>query len=346
MVVSMGSPGAVAANYYQGARSEYLAQYVFSMFGTAMHVPHEVDTGFDLACTLTRTAGGRGEPYAYYSVQVKSTPGPWVFDGPGAVRWILGYPAPLLFCILDKRTAQFTVYQLRARLDVAAMTGCPPSLRLIPGEPGSTAPVQGEPGINARRRPRIGWDADGNVELGPPVLQFTIADFMKEEECEVIRDVLDYWVLLDLRNILRQQMGMRAASGPAFYETGKVPPASGFGTFGMSVVPDDVRALAGQTAAEHLDWLGHVMEQRGDLTGALLAALLVRHLIRGEEQDRTLGFSPLNLYAMAGPIAQAAFPGIAGGGSVLGPVDDVLAHLQQLTSGTTQSGQAASATRP
>lgn len=49
MMVSMGSLGAIAANYYQGARSEYLAQYMFSMFGTAMHVPHEVDTGFDLA---------------------------------------------------------------------------------------------------------------------------------------------------------------------------------------------------------------------------------------------------------------------------------------------------------
>src|ERR1700722_5085898 len=280
----MGSPGAVAANFYQGARSEYLAQYVFSMFGTAMHVPHEVDTGFDLACTLTRTAGGRGEPYAYYSVQVKSTQGPWVFDGPGSVRWILGYPAPLLFCILDKRTAQFTIYQLRARFDAAAMAGCPASLKLIPGEPGSTAPVQGEPGVNARRRPRIGWDADGNVDLGPPVLQFTIADFMKEEECAVIRDVLDYWVLLELRNILRQQMGMRAASGPPFYETGKVPPSSGFATFGMSVVPDDVRALAGRTAAEHLDWLGHVMRQRGDPAGRLLAALLARHLIRNEDQ--------------------------------------------------------------
>ena len=156
MVVSMGSPGAVAANYYQGARSQYLAHYVFSMFGTAMHVPHEVDTGFDLACTLTRTSGGRGEPYAYYSVQVKSTPDPWVFDGPGPVQWLLESPAPLLFCILDKRTTKFTIYELRARFGAAAMTGRPPSLRLIPGEPGSTALVQGEPGINARRRPRIG----------------------------------------------------------------------------------------------------------------------------------------------------------------------------------------------
>ncbi len=72
----MPSPGAVAANLYQGSRSEYLAQYVFSMCGTATLVPHQEDIGLDLFCTLTRTSEGRAEPYAYYSVQVKSTPIP------------------------------------------------------------------------------------------------------------------------------------------------------------------------------------------------------------------------------------------------------------------------------
>jgi hypothetical protein len=327
----MGNPGAVANNFYQGTRSEYLAQYVFSMFGTAVQVPHEADVGFDLSCTLTRTNGGRGEPYAYYSVQVKSTPGPWVFGVPGSVRWILGYPAPLLFCIVDKAAAQFTVYQLLARFQAAAMTDPPESLTLIPGEPGSTAPVQGDPGTNARRRPHIGWDADGNVELGPPILQFSIAELLEDDAGEVIREVLDYWVRLDLRNLLRQQMGMRTASGPAFYETGKLPPQSGFASFGMSIVPDDVRERASKTAAEHLDWLGHVMEQRGDQPGALLAALLVRHLLRGESLDRQLGFSPASLYVRLGHAARKAFPDIAGGSTVVAPFDNILAHLHQLT---------------
>jgi hypothetical protein len=139
-------------------------------------------------------------------VQVKSTPGPWVFGVPGSVQWILEYPTPLLFCIVDKDTAQFTIYQLLARFQAAAMTERPASLTLIPGEPGSTAPVQREPGTNARRRPRIGWDADGNVELGPPILQFTIMELLNDDECEAIRKVLDYWISLDLRNILRQRM--------------------------------------------------------------------------------------------------------------------------------------------
>jgi len=51
-------PGAVAANLYQGIRSEYLAQYVFSLFGTVTRVPNEEDHGVDLFCTLTRLAAG------------------------------------------------------------------------------------------------------------------------------------------------------------------------------------------------------------------------------------------------------------------------------------------------
>jgi hypothetical protein len=327
----MGNPGAIATNYYQGTRSEYLAQYVFSMFGTATQVPHEADHGFDLACTLIRTTGGRGEPYAYYSAQIKSKPDDWVFGVPGSVQWILGYPAPLLFCIVDKDTTQFTIYQMQARFEAAAMAGHPARLRLIPGEPSTTA----------TRRPRVGWDADGNVELGSPILQFTVAELMKDEKCEEIRSVLDYWILSDLRNILRQQMGMRAASGPVHYATNKIPPESGYGTFSMTIVPDDVRERASRTAAEHLDWLGNVMEQRGDLMGALLAALLVRHLIRGQDLDGRLGFSPVHLYGQPGQIAQKAFPGIAGGDTVVGPFDDILARLQQLTGDAAQGDQAA-----
>jgi hypothetical protein len=73
------------------------------MFGTVTRVSNEEDHGVDLICTLTRKAGGRAEPYAYYSVQVKSAPGDWVFGGPGSVKWILEYPAPLLFCAAEKK---------------------------------------------------------------------------------------------------------------------------------------------------------------------------------------------------------------------------------------------------
>ncbi len=331
----MGNPGAVATNYYQGTRSEYLAQYVFGMFGTAAQVPHEADYGFDLACTLTRTTGGRGEPYAYYSVQIKSEPKPWVFGVPGSVKWILQYPAPLLFCIVDKDTTKFTIYQLLARFQAAVLPDLPDSLTLVLGLPGTTK----------ERHPRIGWDSEGNLELGPPILQFTISDLMKDEDYAEIRQVLDYWISAELRNIIRQQMGMRAVSGPRSTRRTRSL-RSRASAFSMTTVPDDVRERASRTAAEHLNWLGQVMEQRGDLAGALLAALLVRHLLPGQGLDRSLGFSPTSLYAQLGPTARKAFPDIAGGGSVLGPFDDILAHLRQVTDDTARGGQGAPGDAP
>ncbi len=239
------------------------------------------------------------------------------------MKWILQYPAPLLLCIVDKKAARFSVYHLTARFQAAVMTEPPASLMLVPGDPGKTDPTH---------RPAIGWDAEGRMQLGPPILHFTLDQFLDDETYQLIGRVLDYWIVNDLRNILRQQMGMRAASGPPDYVTNEVPPSSGFGMFSMTVVPPEIRERAGKTAAEHLDWLGHVMLARGDPTGALLAALIVRHLIPDADPG-LLGFSPTSLYAQVGGIARQAFPEVADVGSLVGPFDAVLAELNQRTQG-------------
>jgi hypothetical protein len=51
--------GSVAANLHEGSRSEYLAHFVFSSFGTAFPVPHQEDTGLDIYCTLLERVGQR-----------------------------------------------------------------------------------------------------------------------------------------------------------------------------------------------------------------------------------------------------------------------------------------------
>jgi hypothetical protein len=91
---SVAMTGSLSANFHEGSRSEYLAQFVFSSFGTAIPVPRQEDTGLDIYCTLLEQVGQRAWPRAYYSVQVKSTLGEWVFDGPESVRWIIEHPLP------------------------------------------------------------------------------------------------------------------------------------------------------------------------------------------------------------------------------------------------------------
>lgn len=92
------------------------------------------------------------------------------------------------------------------------------------------------------RRPRIGWDADGRLHLGPPILQFTVDELLDDQRYKLFGSVLDYWVLNDLRNILRQQIGMRSASGPADYATNEVPPPSGFDLLHERRISGDLRA--------------------------------------------------------------------------------------------------------
>ena len=80
------------------------------------------------------------------------------------------------------------------------------------------------------------------------------------------------------------------------------------------------------------------MEQRDDLTGALLAALLVRHLVWDEDQEDVGILASLNCTGEFGGIAQQAFPDVAGDGSVVGPFDAILAELTRRI----QSGEASS----
>src|SRR4051812_610807 len=60
--------GCTSANFHEASRSEYLAHYIFSSFGTSVPVPRQEDTGLDLYCTLTERIGQRIWPRAYYAV--------------------------------------------------------------------------------------------------------------------------------------------------------------------------------------------------------------------------------------------------------------------------------------
>ena len=61
--------GAVVANFHEGSRSELLADYLLSTWGTVTPVRRQDDYGIDLYCTLTTRAGQRAVVADHYSVQ-------------------------------------------------------------------------------------------------------------------------------------------------------------------------------------------------------------------------------------------------------------------------------------
>jgi len=308
--------GSYIPNFHEGSRSEYIAQYIFSAFGTSVPVPHQEDHGIDLFCTISERKGSRAWPIAYYSVQVKSTDEAWVFTGRESVDWLLKYPAPLLLCVVDKKLAQVRIYQITARFQAAVRSEPPSAIRLMPG-------LGGEGEV-------CNWGdrADGKFELSAPILQFTIEDLLDEETFKNIRQILDFWVFHDLSNVRRLQMGLRSAWMISSYTTNMLPGNFFLVTDSEVHVPQEIRTAGEMMLWEQLDWLGPIMLSANDRLGALLATLMLRHIqLENDELDTSL-HKPFLYYGLRRNGKLDATMGTTGVDDPFAPFDALLKKLQ------------------
>jgi hypothetical protein len=197
--------GSIAANLHEGSRSEYLAQFVFSSFGTAIPVPHQEDTGLDIYCTLLERNGRRAWPRAYYAVQVKSTMEPWVFGSAESVRWIIEHPLPMFLCIVQKSDARLLIYHPSPRFTVWASPKNPSRLELIPG--------------TATKARTSSWINGEQFKLDAPILNFTVQEVLDRDFRAHAADVLKYWIDYDVDNLFRIKSGIHHIHLPYDYET-------------------------------------------------------------------------------------------------------------------------------
>ena len=186
--------GSIAANLHEGSRSEYLAQFVFSSFGTAIPVPHQEDSAIDIYCTLLERIGRRSWPRSYYSVQVKSTMRPWVFSGAQSVRWLIEHPLPIFLCIVKKAEARILVYNTTPRLALWALPH-ENRLELIPGA--ETKAITFE------------WAQGSTFELKAPILNFTIEQLLDKRFHARVADVLNFWIGFVSRTWRSAMAGLR-----------------------------------------------------------------------------------------------------------------------------------------
>jgi hypothetical protein len=214
------SVGSIAPNLHEGSRSEYLAQYVFSSFGTAVPVPHQEDTGLDMYCTLLERDGPRAWPRAYYSVQVKSRMEPWIFPSPESVRWIIEHPLPIFLCIVHKPEARICVYHTTPRFAAWILPLHKNRLELIPGTETRARPVE------------TSWEEGSSFELKAPILNFTIQDALDDAFRARLAAVLKLWIDNDLENIFRIKCGNHHFQAPYEYETNSANVTGGRSEFG------------------------------------------------------------------------------------------------------------------
>jgi hypothetical protein len=183
----MTTSGALAANLHEGSRSEYLAQYLFASFGTAVPVPHQEDTGVDFYCTLTERVGRRAWPQFHYTVQVKSTMSPWTLRSRRSVRWLVEHKFPLFLCVLEKLKARLRLYHTFPRFLLWAFDQKPESLKLVPGE--------GDEGV------ATSWEGRDTISLGAPILDRTVVDFLKKTRVEEAKEVIKSWLKAEAYNL-------------------------------------------------------------------------------------------------------------------------------------------------
>jgi len=211
------SVGSIATNLHEGSRSQYLAQYVFSSFGTAVPVPHQEDTGLDIYCTLLERDGPRAWPRAYYSVQVKSTMEPWIFSQSAGLSNIR---CRSFFVSWTKRKLGFLFYHTTPRFAAWILPLHKNRLELIPGTETRAQPIE------------TSWEEGSSFELKAPILNFTIQEALDNDFRARLAAVLKLWIDNDMENIFRIKCGNHHFRTPYEYETNCADAKGGISEFG------------------------------------------------------------------------------------------------------------------
>lgn len=258
----MANVGAIAANFHEGSRSEYLANYVLAQFGTAISVPHQEDSGVDFYCTLVERIGRRAWPRNHYTVQVKSEDGPWHFASRDSVQWLVEHPLPLLLMQVDKAEARVRLYHTFPRfLAWTTLVDLPDSLELTPEGDGKGSSTQ--------------WDNGTRFSLGPPILSRTVMDLIDEATFQQSKAVLGSWLVAETKNIANVTVGLPMFQMPASYETNREP--GGGLVFQWNTLPERF-AKARRIFLSSLPWLKEHYLRQNDLGGMARAALILRYL--------------------------------------------------------------------
>jgi hypothetical protein len=259
-------PGALALNFRGGSRSEYLAQLVFSSFGTAIPVPRQEDTGLDIYCTLLEQEGLLAWPRAYYSVQVKSTIDPWVFNGRNSVQWFIEHPLPIFLYVVQKAEARILVYHTTPRFALWTMPELPERFELELG--------------TETQAPTANWPWIGPCKLEAPILNFTIPEILETAKIEEVKNVLKFWTEFDVENLARIKNGIQQFVVPADYETNKTKDIARtmqgnwrFRDDTFQLAKDRLRELMSNITTHYYD------NGNGDMDSAVIYAMALRQLL-------------------------------------------------------------------
>jgi hypothetical protein len=199
--------GSIAPNFHEGTRSEYLAQYIFSSFGTSIPVPHPEDSGIDLHCTLGKRIGQRLHVENYYHVQIKSDHKDIIYEGKESVEWLLSHKYPLLICIIDKKNSHIEIFHTIS-LSLCSFKNKLLSITLNFGNSSNYFAVDTK-------------DFKATLSLGPPIIEFKLSQLECKNWVHNTKELLKLWIEMDQENLDVKSIGLNCFQILSKYETNK-----------------------------------------------------------------------------------------------------------------------------
>ncbi len=311
----MPNVGALAANFHEGSRSEYLAQYIFASFGTAVPVPHQEDMGVDLYCTITERIGRLAWPKQHYTVQIKSTLTPWTFATPESVRWLVQHPLPLLLCTVDKPTCRIRLYHTLPRYLAWVSGDLPDSLELVPED--------------SREGKSTQWQDGKSFSLSAPILDYTVTELQDDQAWTQALSVLDSWLSVDQSNLARLTASLPVFSMPYDYRTNET--WSSGTVFQSNTFPERVDQIR-KPLGEQLGWLADAFWRQDDLRGMARAVILLRYLYP-EYIDRFMPDAKFAQQAVNTALGLEASYVYEGVDLLSQSLDEIIAQLQDKNAG-------------
>ena len=292
-------PGASARNFRSANRSEVLAHFLLSSWGTVSSVLPVDDYGIDFYCTLTEPVGRRSIVTDYYSLQVKSNDDPWVFKTSDAIKWLLDYPTPLFLGCVDKTKTILSIYHTMPRF-LASFFETGAALELTPSSVSE--------GVMAQ------WSDGGQFSLSAPIIKVSLAELSEPKRLEELQKTFQHWVKLDNYNCDLKRVGILRFRMPASYTVNEIPRDRPLSEQGRWKVTPQQLSRAIMTLVEVADCVGHQLLGAQDREGALYAALLLRHLTEKRKTDLasdprwSTGITPGGLSAIVDEL-NASMPG-------------------------------------
>jgi hypothetical protein len=281
--------------YHEGSRSEYLALYVLSSFGTASPIPHQEDHGFDLYCTLADRQANMLWPQLPYTVQVKSNPDPWQLKNRNSVEWFIQHPTPILLCVVYRRELRLQFFQTFPKYYLWSIQSKVEHLQLLP-DPAATEGkcVHGHFG--------------DSLPLSAPILDFTVAELGQPAIFENARAVLRSWLELEYENLFRIAAKLPWWVAPDRYWPNRpVEPGGASGRIiqWFGVVDDTIARGALSAMRDTLNWSIDQLAKAADFKGAARVALVLRYfwpeevpndMFLRQELERLLGIKQPRYY--------------------------------------------------